>query len=85
MIYCNNFVANLRYQHHVLHNKMKHLEVDLHFIRNFVERKELVVSHIHVADQIADIFTKALPKVAFHRNLYKMGVESLTTKLEGAI
>ena len=40
---------------------MKHIEVDFHFIRERVLRKDLVVKFVSTTDQLADIFTKSLP------------------------
>nr|XP_016505752.1 PREDICTED: annexin D3-like [Nicotiana tabacum] len=48
---------------------MKHLEVDLHFVRNQVRNGLIRVSHVHSADQLADPLTKPLSKPAFQRML----------------
>ena len=39
---------------------MKHLEIDYHYVRDKVVRRELHVRYIHTTDQVADIFTKSL-------------------------
>jgi hypothetical protein len=39
----------------------KHIEVDYHFVRERVAQKLLRVKFISSKDQLADIFTKALP------------------------
>ena len=39
---------------------MKHIEVDFHFICEWVLRKDLVVKFVSTTDQLADIFTKSL-------------------------
>lgn len=59
MIYSDNFGASFRCQHPLLHSKMKHLEIDIYFVWNYVEHKELAGSHVHAADQIIYILTKA--------------------------
>ncbi|WVZ49453.1 LOW QUALITY PROTEIN: hypothetical protein U9M48_000815 [Paspalum notatum var. saurae] len=49
----------------VFHARTKHIEVDFHFVREQVARKALKVRFISSKDQLADIFTKALPKAPF--------------------
>jgi hypothetical protein len=44
----------------VFHERMKHIEVDYHFVRDQVMKKLLDVRFISTHDQLADGFTKAL-------------------------
>jgi hypothetical protein len=56
----------------LFHGRMKHIEVDYHFVRDRVMKKLLDVRFISSKDQIADGFTKALPPgrlLEFQRNL----------------
>uniref|UniRef100_A0A2N9GXX9 Reverse transcriptase Ty1/copia-type domain-containing protein n=1 Tax=Fagus sylvatica TaxID=28930 RepID=A0A2N9GXX9_FAGSY len=56
----------------VFHACTKHIEVDFHFIRERVLRKDLVVKFVSTVDQLADIFTKSLSTHLFlelQRNL----------------
>jgi hypothetical protein len=56
----------------VFHARTKHIEIDFHFVRERVARRQLEVKFISSKDQIADGFTKALPAVnlrEFRRNL----------------
>jgi hypothetical protein len=39
---------------------MKHIEVDYHFVREMVFKKELEIDFISSRDQVADGFTKVL-------------------------
>jgi hypothetical protein len=51
---------------------MKHIEVDYHFIRDRVSKKLLDVRFISINDQVADVFTRALPQrrlLELQRNL----------------
>ncbi|KAJ8754967.1 hypothetical protein K2173_015479 [Erythroxylum novogranatense] len=47
----------------------KHIEIDMHFVRDLVRRRQIRVSHIHSADQLADPLAKTLSKPAFQRNM----------------
>ena len=42
------------------HTKTKHIDVRSCFVRQWIERGELELQHIDTAEQLADIFTKAL-------------------------
>ena len=43
------------------HGRTKHFEIDFHFVREKVLQKVVTVQHIGSHDQLAGIFTKALP------------------------
>ena len=49
----------------VFHTRTKHLEVDYHFVREKVLRRDLQVKYIATGDQLADIFTKSLSTSQF--------------------
>jgi hypothetical protein len=56
----------------VFHRRMKHVEIDYHFVRDRVVKKLLDVRFISTDDQLVDGFTKALPQnrlLEFQRNL----------------
>ncbi|XP_025693090.1 uncharacterized mitochondrial protein AtMg00810-like [Arachis hypogaea] len=61
MLYCDNLSAVLLAANPILHSKSKHFEIDLHFVRDFVNSKAIQVSHIPGSVQVADILTKAIP------------------------
>jgi hypothetical protein len=44
----------------MFHGRVKHIEIDFHFVRERVARKLLEVRLISTEDQIADGFTKAV-------------------------
>ncbi|MCI01856.1 TIR-NBS-LRR type disease resistance protein, partial [Trifolium medium] len=50
---------------HVLHDRTKHLELDIHFVREKVVAKALHIQHVPSSDQIADALTKPLPTSRF--------------------
>ena len=73
-IYCDNLGATFLSKNPVLHSRVKHVAVDFHFVRHYVDIKKVRVVHVHGADQIADTLTKALSKSAFEYNLFKLGL-----------
>ena len=49
----------------VQHQHTKHIEMDIHFVREKVAKGEVRVLHVPSRYQIADIFTKGLPRILF--------------------
>ena len=49
--------------------KTKHVELQVHYIRDLVKRGLVVMIHIPTRIQLADIFTKPLNEDAFNRHL----------------
>nr|GEX09323.1 NBS-containing resistance-like protein [Tanacetum cinerariifolium] len=47
------------------HQRTKHIDMDIHFVREKATRGEVRVLHVPSRCQIADIFTKGLPRVLF--------------------
>jgi len=58
----------------VHHAKSKHIEVHYHFIREEVERGTITLEYCSTSDMVADLLTKALPKVQFQKLRALMGV-----------
>ena len=46
----------------VFHERTKHIEVDYHFIRDEYVHDTTTLPHISTSLQVADIFTKGLPR-----------------------
>ena len=53
---------------------MKHIELDAHFVSEKVAAGDLVTRFVPTYLQIANVFTKALPKDSFHGFWSKLGV-----------
>jgi hypothetical protein len=52
--------------------KNKHVEIDMHFLKEMVELKEVAILKVTSANNDADIMTKILPKDAHQRHTRKM-------------
>jgi hypothetical protein len=60
-VYCDNISAIYMTSNPVQHQRTKHIEIDLHFVREQVAVGNLRVLHVPTTSQYADIFTKGLP------------------------
>jgi hypothetical protein len=58
----------------VQHDRTKHIEVDRHFIKEKVTSGSINLSHVQSKLQVADIFTKGLPKTNFQNCVDKLGM-----------
>lgn len=61
----------------MFHGRSKHIDVRYHFIRECVERGEVVLKYVNNNEQRADILTKALIKNKFEEMRKLLGVQSL--------
>ena len=61
----------------VFHSRTKHIEIHHHFIRELVEDGELKILHCKTGEQLADVFTKALPADKFNFFREKLRVKIL--------
>ena len=64
-IYCDNTAAITVSKDPANHARVKHIDMRYHFIRGVIETGQIQVSFIEGANQIADGFTKSLPKPLF--------------------
>ncbi|KAJ0726566.1 putative RNA-directed DNA polymerase [Helianthus annuus] len=74
-LWCDNLGATYLSANPVFHARTKHVEVDFHFVREKVAQRKLHVQFISTHDQIADVFTKALPSQRFLLLRSKLQVE----------
>jgi hypothetical protein len=65
LVYCNNVSAVYLSTNPVQHQRTKHVEIDLHFVRDYVAVGAIRVIHVPTTSQFADIFTKGLPSSTF--------------------
>ena len=73
LLYCDNLSALHMTINLVFHARSKHIELDYHYVREWVALGNLVTHHIPTNDQVADLFTKPVSKATlmhFQAKLY---------------
>ncbi|GKD04247.1 ribonuclease H-like domain-containing protein [Tanacetum coccineum] len=65
LVYCDNVSAVYMSANPVQHQRTKHIEIDIHFVRDKVAAGHVRVLHVPSRFQYADIFTKGLPYSLF--------------------
>jgi len=60
-IYCDNKSTISMAKNPAFHGRTKHIDIRFHFIRELVEKEEIILKFCNTNEQVADIFTKALP------------------------
>ncbi|GKC02865.1 retrovirus-related pol polyprotein from transposon TNT 1-94 [Tanacetum coccineum] len=76
-LYCDNKSAIALCCNNVQHSRSKHIDIRHHFIREQVENGVVELYFMRTEYQLADIFTKALPKERFEFILPRLGMKSM--------
>ncbi|GJY48090.1 ribonuclease H-like domain-containing protein [Tanacetum coccineum] len=76
IVYCDNVSAVYLSSNPVQHQRTKHIEIDIHFVRDLVTTGHIRVLHVPSRYQYADIFTKGLPTALFDEFHESLSVRS---------
>ncbi|GJT19109.1 retrovirus-related pol polyprotein from transposon TNT 1-94 [Tanacetum coccineum] len=74
-MYCDSKSAIAISCNPVQHSKTKHIDIQYHFIKEHVERGTMEIYFVRTEYQLADLFTKALPKERFEYLVHRIVVE----------
>ena len=73
-LYYDNTGAVAQAKEQRSHHKSKHILRRFHLVREIIERQD-VIDRVDTKNNIADPFTKALPKQQLDRHLDSMGIK----------
>eukprot|EP00253_Pinus_taeda_P024840 PITA_24840 len=79
-IWCDNQSAIQICKDPVQHQRSKHIELHMHFIRNLIHDHVLEVQYCSTDDQVADIFTKALTEAKFPKLRFMLEFRKLSLR-----
>ncbi|XP_021995840.1 uncharacterized mitochondrial protein AtMg00810-like [Helianthus annuus] len=80
---CDNRSALFMSQNPVSHKRAKHIDLDYHFVRELVMSGKLHTKFVPTKLQLADIFTKSLPRPQFEHFRDLIRVHPLPFRLTG--
>ena len=75
-LFCDNISALYMTINPMFHARTKHIEIYYHFVREKVALGSLITKFVSSKDQVADTFTKALPRREFDVLRAKLGLSS---------
>ncbi|GJZ30115.1 ribonuclease H-like domain-containing protein, partial [Tanacetum coccineum] len=84
LVYCDNVSAVYMSANPVQHQRTKHIEIDIHFVRDMVTAGQVRVLHAPSRFQYADIFTKELPSALFEELRFSLSVRPPPAPTGGA-
>ncbi|GKA91567.1 ribonuclease H-like domain-containing protein [Tanacetum coccineum] len=84
LIYCDNVSAVYMPANPVQHQRTKHIEIDIHFVRDMVTAGQVRVLQVPSRYQYADIFTKGLPSALFEDFRSSLSVRPSPAQTVGA-
>ncbi|CAL9001424.1 unnamed protein product [Prunus brigantina] len=61
----------------VYHSIIKHLDIDFHFVRERVQKKDLLVQYVSTDEQLVDVFTKGLHGPIFSQHCAHLRLREL--------
>ncbi|GJY04519.1 retrovirus-related pol polyprotein from transposon TNT 1-94 [Tanacetum coccineum] len=79
-LYCDNKSVIALCCNNVQHSRAKHIDIRYHFIKEQVENEIVELYFIRTEYQLADIFTKPLPRERFNFLIEKLGMRSMSPK-----
>nr|GEU85835.1 retrovirus-related Pol polyprotein from transposon TNT 1-94 [Tanacetum cinerariifolium] len=79
--YCDNKSAIALCCNNIQHSRAKHIDVRYHFIKEQVENGFMKLYLVQTEYQLADIFTKPLPRDIFNFLIEKLGMRSMSLKM----
>ncbi|GKE16352.1 ribonuclease H-like domain-containing protein, partial [Tanacetum coccineum] len=74
-VYCDNVSAVYLSCNPVQHQRTKHIEIGIHFVRDLVAAGQVRMLHVPSRYQFADIFTKRLPSALFEEFRSSLSVQ----------
>nr|GEV20522.1 ribonuclease H-like domain-containing protein [Tanacetum cinerariifolium] len=84
LVYCDNVSATYLSANPVQHQRTKHTEIDIHFVRDLVTAGQVRVLHVPSRYQYADIFTKGLLSALFENFHSSLSVRLPPARTAGA-
>jgi hypothetical protein len=76
-LWCDNLGVRYLSANPVFHARAKHIEINFHFVRERVLKRQLEIRFIPSKDQVVDGFTKPLPVRSFEEFRFNLNLRKL--------
>jgi hypothetical protein len=74
VILCDNQSFIKMMENTLFHDKLKHIEIRYHYIRDMVQRRAIKLQYVGTDEHVADVLTKPMSRVKFEYFRDKLGV-----------
>jgi hypothetical protein len=85
VIFCDNVSTVYMGGNPVHHKRTKHIELDIHFVREKVAIGEVRVLHVPSSRQFTDVFTKGLPSTLFLNFRHSLCTDTVDAASAGGV
>ena len=85
LLWCDNQGAQALANNPIYHSRTKHIEIDIHFVRDLVTTNKLEIRYIPTELQPTDIFTMALSEPRLQSLRSKLTMEDSTCSLREGV
>ena len=81
-LYCDNKSAISIAHNPIRHNQTKHIEINIHFIKEKLDSGLTCTPYVSINHQLADILTKSLSSIKFQASVSKLGMKHIYSPLK---
>ena len=79
LVLCDNTSAINLSKNPIQHSRTKHIKIRHHFLRDHIQKGDIVIKFVYTKNQFADIFTKPLSEEYFIKIRHEFGIMNIVS------